>query len=84
MFSTEARNLKFIPKDGMKVIAVGRISVYERDGVYQLYINEIIPDGKGDLYAAFEQLKSELQLLGYFDEALKKPIPEYPSKGLES
>ena len=50
MFSTEARNLKFLPKDGMKVIALGRISVYERDGVYQLYVNELIPDGKGDLY----------------------------------
>lgn len=80
MFSTEVRNLKFVPKDGMKVIAVGRISVYERDGVYQLYVNELIPDGKGDLYATFEQLKNELELLGYFDVSSKKTIPEYPTK----
>lgn len=78
MFSGEAYKLRFVPKDGMKVIALGRVSVYERDGVYQLYINELHPDGKGDLYAAFEQLKIKLQDMGYFDVKIKKPLPAYP------
>lgn len=79
MFRQSASNLKFVPKDGMSVLAVGRVSVYERDGVYQLYIDTMIPDGIGQLYAAYEQLKSELDAKGYFDAAHKRPIPKYPS-----
>jgi len=78
MFRQSAMTLKFVPKDGMSVLAVGRIGVYERDGVYQLYIDTMIPDGIGQLYAAFEQLKAELELKGYFDSSHKKPIPRYP------
>ena len=73
-----AMTLKFTPKDGMSVLAVGRIGVYERDGVYQLYIDTMIPDGIGQLYAAYEQLKAELEAKGYFDSSHKKPIPRYP------
>ena len=79
MFYSNAVSLKFKPDNGMKVIAMGRVSVYERDGVYQLYVEQLVPDGMGDLYAAYEQLKSELEQAGYFSEYIKKPIPEYPS-----
>lgn len=78
MFRQNASSLKFSPKDGMSVLAVGRISVYERDGVYQLYIDTMVPDGVGQLYAAYEQLKAELEEKGYFDPSHKKPIPQYP------
>ncbi len=78
MFRSSAANLKFVPKDGMSVLAVGRVGVYERDGIYQLYIDTMIPDGIGQLYAAYEQLKSELETKGYFDAVHKKPIPRYP------
>ncbi len=78
MFKGYASHLKFVPKDGMSVLAVGRIGVYERDGVYQLYIANMIPDGIGALYAAYEQLKQELEAEGYFDPSHKKPIPKYP------
>ena len=80
MFYSDAQSLKFMPDNGMKIIANGRISVYERDGVYQLYIKEIVPDGVGELYAAYEQLKNQLQSEGYFDAERKKPIPKYPEK----
>lgn len=80
MFSSDAVKLKFLPENGMKVVALGRVSVYERDGAYQLYINEIIPDGTGELYAAFEQLKNQLEAEGYFSDTRKKPIPKYPDK----
>ena len=72
--------LKFIPKDGMNVVCFGQIGVYERDGVYQLYVRDIQPKGAGDLAVAFEQLKAKLAQKGYFDEELKKPIPMYPQK----
>lgn len=78
MFRSSASSLKFVPKDGMSVLAVGRVSVYERDGAYQLYIDTMIPDGIGQLYAAYEQLKAELEAKGYFDPSHKKPIPKYP------
>ena len=78
MFRSNAASLKFGLKDGMNVLAVGRVSVYERDGAYQLYIDTIIPDGIGQLYAAYEQLKKELESNGYFDDAHKKDIPNYP------
>ncbi|MBQ8525198.1 MAG: exodeoxyribonuclease VII large subunit [Clostridia bacterium] len=78
MFQSYAASLKFSPENGMKVIAFGRVSVYEAGGVYQLYIEQIIPDGKGELYAAYEQLKAQLEALGYFDPAHKMPLPQYP------
>ena len=80
MFRSAAVGLDFKPENGMKVIASGRISVYERDGQYQLYINSMKQDGKGDLYAAFEKLKEKLRLEGIFDAAHKKPLPKYPRR----
>lgn len=80
MFATDNYKLKFIPKDGMNVVCFGQIGVYERDGVYQLYVRDIQPKGAGDLAVAFEQLKAKLAQKGYFDEELKKPIPMYPQK----
>ncbi len=80
MFRTEARRLMFRPENGMKVVVHGRIAVYQRDGVYQLYANEIIADGVGALHIAYEQLKSKLQKQGYFDALHKKPLPKYPQK----
>ena len=79
MFRMSAAKLKFIPYNGMQVIASGRVSVYERDGQYQLYISDMIPDGVGALYVAYEQLKERLASEGLFDEAHKKPIPKYPN-----
>lgn len=78
MFKGNALRLKFHPENGMKVIAMGRISVFPRDGAYQLYCTGLILDGVGDLYAAFEQLKAKLSAQGWFDPAHKKPIPAYP------
>ena len=80
MFATDNYKLKFIPKDGMNVVCFGQIGVYERDGVYQLYVRDIQPKGAGDLAVAFEQLKAKLAQKGYFDEEFKKPIPMYPQK----
>lgn len=78
MFKSAARSLRFEPQNGDTVIAVGRISVYERDGVYQLYTDLIIPEGTGDLMLAFEQLKQKLLNEGLFDESRKKPLPVNP------
>lgn len=78
MFKSSAVRLKFRPENGMKVIAVGKISVYPRDGAYQLYCSTMAMDGVGDLYAAFEQLKEKLANKGLFDPAHKKPLPKYP------
>ena len=78
MFKGSAVKLRFKPENGMSVIAYGRISVYPRDGAYQLYVNEISPDGVGDLYVAFEQLKEKLYKEGLFDEKYKKPLPAFP------
>ncbi|MBQ2750876.1 MAG: exodeoxyribonuclease VII large subunit [Clostridia bacterium] len=80
MFRGEASKLKFAPSDGMKVIAAGRLSVFVRDGRYQLYITDLQPDGVGALYAAFEQLKEKLYKEGLFDQSRKKPIPSMPMK----
>lgn len=80
MFRGEASKLKFAPGDGMKVIAAGRLSVFVRDGRYQLYITDLQPDGVGALYAAFEQLKEKLYKEGLFDQSRKKPIPPMPMK----
>ena len=78
MFKGNALRLRFRPDNGVKVIAMGKISVYPRDGVYQLYCTAMAMDGVGDLYAAFEQLKAKLAAQGLFDPAHKKPIPKYP------
>lgn len=78
MFKSSAVRLRFRPENGMKVIAMGKISVYPRDGVYQLYCASMAMDGIGDLYAAFEQLKAKLSAQGLFDPAHKKPLPRYP------
>lgn len=80
MFKSAASQLNFMPEDGMKVLARGRVSVYEQGGSYQLYINEMIPDGVGALYIAYEQLKKRLEEEGLFEQAHKKPIPQYPEK----
>ena len=78
MFKQSAMSLRFVPKDGMSVLAVGKVGVFERDGVYQLYIDTMIPDGIGELYAAYERLKARLEEGGYFDPAHKKEIPAFP------
>ena len=78
MFKGNAMRLRFRPDNGVKVIAMGKISVYPRDGVYQLYCTAMAMDGIGDLYAAFEQLKAKLAAKGLFDPAHKKPISKYP------
>ncbi len=78
MFKGNALRLRFRPENGMQVIAMGKISVYPRDGAYQLYVTNMAMDGIGDLYAAFEQLKKKLAAQGLFDPAHKKPLPQYP------
>ncbi len=80
MFSTANKRLRFIPEDGMQVIAVGRISVFERDGQYQLYIEDMMPDGFGNLNLAFEKLKQKLSDEGLFDSKHKKKIPDCPMR----
>ncbi len=78
MFKGSALRLRFRPESGMTVTAIGRVTVYPRDGAYQLYVSELIPEGIGDLYAAFEQLKKKLAAEGLFDPAHKKTIPAFP------
>ena len=80
MFKGSAMRLRFRPENGMKVIVQGRISVFPRDGAYQLYCNSMTPEGAGDLAVAFEQLKAKLHAEGLFDPAHKKPLPEYPER----
>ncbi len=80
MFSTNARKLNFVPTDGTKVLVIGRISVYEPTGNYQIYIDEMQEDGVGNLYIAFEKLKEKLSKEGLFDEKHKRPIPKIPSR----
>lgn len=80
MFKFDASRLKFKLENGMNVIARGRVGLFPKSGQYQLYISEIIPDGVGALFVAFEQLKSRLMKEGLFDPAYKKPLPEYPAK----
>ena len=78
MFRREAASLRFRPENGMKVVVSGRVSVFPRDGVYQLYCNHMMPDGVGELAFAFERLKERLHREGLFDPARKKPLPAYP------
>lgn len=80
MFKGNAFSLRFRPENGMSVLAVGRVSVFPRDGAYQLYCTHMIPYGVGDLAVAFEQLKRKLAQEGLFDTAHKKPIPAYPHR----
>lgn len=80
MFRSAAAKLDFKPENGMKVVAHGRVSVYERDGQYQLYIDHMEPEGVGDLYVAFEKLKKKLEAEGLFDPGHKLPLPRYPKK----
>ncbi len=80
MFARQASRLKFVPENGMKVIVNGRISVFERDGVYQIYVDDMQPDGAGALAVAFEQLKKKLEAQGLFDAAHKKPVPAFPKR----
>ena len=80
MFKREAMSLRFRPENGMKVIAFGRVAVFPRDGQYQLYCTSLTPEGVGDLYLAFEQLKQKLYGEGLFDPSHKKPIPKFPKR----
>ena len=78
MFKSYAQKLNFMPKDGMKVMVVGSVSVFERDGVYQIYVKAMEEDGLGDLYTKYQELKNELEAKGLFDEEHKKKIPTMP------
>lgn len=80
MFKNSASRLAFMPENGMKVIAMGRAALYDRDGQYQFYIDDMQPDGLGALHVAFEQLKAKLEAQGLFEESRKKPLPSYPEK----
>lgn len=80
MFSSYAASLKFMPQSGMNVIVMGSLQVFERDGVYQLYVTDIQPDGIGAQYLAFEQLKEKLAAEGLFEPVYKKPLPKFPKR----
>ena len=80
MFASSTKSIKFIPQDGMKVLVTGKISVFEANGAYQIYVNDMLEDGVGNLYIAFEQLKKKLEQEGLFDPSIKKQIPKIPSR----
>ncbi|MBR2583780.1 MAG: exodeoxyribonuclease VII large subunit, partial [Oscillospiraceae bacterium] len=80
MFKSSASKLRFRPESGMSVTVWGRVSVYPRDGAYQLYCTQLMPEGTGDLQVAFEQLKAKLQAEGLFEESHKKPLPPFPGR----
>lgn len=80
MFSSSTKKVKFIPQDGMKVLVTGKISVFEANGGYQIYVNDMLEDGVGNLYIAFEHLKKKLELEGLFDKNIKKQIPKIPNR----
>ncbi len=80
MFAGNANSLKFEPQDGMKVLVSGKVSVYESTGTYQIYVNEMMEDGLGNLYLEFEKLKKKLEQEGLFKKEYKKPIPKFPMK----
>lgn len=80
MFKSSAMKLRFRPENGMSVTVWGRVSVYPRDGAYQLYCSQLMPEGIGDLQVAFEQLKAKLDAEGLFDPAHKKPLPRFPGR----
>lgn len=80
MFASSTKKLKFIPQDGMKVLVTGKISVFEANGGYQIYVNDMLEDGVGNLYIAYEQLKQKLEAEGLFNQAIKKTIPKIPTR----
>lgn len=80
MFASQASRLRFMPENGMKVIILGTVSLFPRDGSYQLYISDMQPDGAGALNVAFEQLKKKLEAEGLFSQAHKKPLPRFPQR----
>ena len=80
MFASSTKKIKFIPKDGMKVLVTGKISVFEANGAYQIYVNDMLEDGVGNLYIAFEQLKEKLEKEGLFKKEHKKSIPKIPNR----
>lgn len=80
MFRANAARLKFIPEDGMAVICQAKADIYERDGQFQLYVSDIVPDGVGALALQFEQTKAKLEAEGMFDQKYKRPIPQFPKK----
>ncbi len=80
MFRSAASKINFVPENGMKIVAKGRVSAFVRDGQYQLYCESMEPDGIGALYFAFEQLKKKLSAEGLFDESRKKPLPKIPTR----
>lgn len=80
MFKSYAYNLKFAPENGMDVVALGNVSVYEKEGSYQLYVKDMKREGIGDLYVAFEKLKEKLKEEGLFDDVHKKEIPKFSKK----
>lgn len=80
MFASQTKKLKFLPEDGMKVLVTGKISVYEANGGYQIYVSDMLEDGVGNLYIAYEQLKKKLEANGLFDKDKKKPIPKIPKR----
>lgn len=80
MFKSSASKVNFNPQDGMNVLVTGRISCYEANGNYQIYVEEMLEDGVGNLYIEFEKLKKKLGERGYFDEKYKKPIPKFPKR----
>lgn len=80
MFRSQAAQLKFMPENGMNVVLKGRISVYEKDGTYQMYCTDMVQEGLGELYLKFQQLKDKLEREGLFDLEHKRPIPKYPRR----
>ena len=80
MFSANTKKIKFLPQDGMKVLVTGKISVFEANGAYQIYVDNMLEDGVGNLYIAYEQLKKKLESEGLFDQLKKKKIKKIPSK----
>ena len=80
MFASSTKKIKFLPTDGMKVLVTGKISVFEANGGYQIYVNDMLEDGVGNLYIAYEQLKKKLEQEGLFDQSLKKQIPKIPKR----
>ena len=80
VFSSQTSKIKFMPEDGMKVLVTGKISVFEANGAYQIYVSDMLEDGVGNLYIAFEQLKKKLEEEGLFKDIYKKPIPKIPTR----
>ena len=80
MLSSSTKKIKFTPQDGMKVLVTGKISVFEANGGYQIYVSDMLEDGIGNLYIAYEQLKKKLEIEGLFDQNIKKTIPKIPTR----